>query len=178
MAEAISSSRAIREPADNPLLLTMMSILNLHQELPRDRVQLYEQASRVLLHQWDVERLKLKVTLDFKEKAEMLRRLALRMQNAPGGLKGNLIAGDELKRLFRDYFKQELEHPDPRNAAREMVQQLRERNYILCLQDTKTVRSSHLAGIFLRLGSGAPIVTSGIERRIFETGSVRSALAR
>ena len=134
LAEAISSSRAIRELADNPLLLTMMSILNLHQELPRDRVQLYEQASRVLLHQWDVERLKLKVTLDFKEKAEMLRRLALRMQNAPGGLKGNLIAGDELERLFRDYFKQELEHPDPRNAAREMVQQLRERNYILCLQ--------------------------------------------
>jgi hypothetical protein len=47
-------------------------------------------------------------------------------------LKGNIIAGDKLESLFRDYFKQELEHPDPRNAAREMAQQLRERNYILC----------------------------------------------
>jgi hypothetical protein len=120
LAEAIRESRAIRELADNPLLLTMMSILNLHQELPRDRVQLYEQASRVLLHQWDVERLGLKVTLDYKEKAEMLRRLALEMQSAPEGLKGNIIAGDKLEALFRDYFKQELEHPKPRKAAREM----------------------------------------------------------
>jgi predicted NACHT family NTPase len=62
----------------------------------------------------------------------MLRRLALEMQSAPGGLKGNIIAGDKLEAIFRDYFKQELEHPDPRNAAREMVRQLRERNYILC----------------------------------------------
>jgi NACHT conflict system protein/NACHT domain-containing protein len=133
LAEAISGSRSIREMADNPLLLTMMSILNLHQELPRDRVQLYEQASRVLLHQWEVERLGLKVTVDYKEKAEMLRRLALRMQDTPGGLKGNIIHGDELEKLFRHYFKKELEHPDPRTAAREMMQQLRERNYILCL---------------------------------------------
>jgi predicted NACHT family NTPase len=153
----------------------MMSILNLHQELPRDRVQLYEQASRVLLHQWDVERLGLKVTLDYKEKAEMLRRLALEMQSAPGGLKGNIIAGDKLEALFRDYFKQELEHPDPRNAAREMVQQLRERNYILCLlgQDNFAFRPSHAARIFLRLGASAPIAARRIEPRIFETAGLR-----
>ncbi|MCI0488865.1 MAG: NACHT domain-containing protein [Blastocatellia bacterium] len=130
---AIGESHAIRELADNPLLLTLMSMLNLHQELPRDRVQLYERASQVLLHQWDVERLGLEVTIDYKEKAEMLRRLASFLQSGPGGLKGNIIAGEDLERLLRDYFRQEMEHPDPRNAAREMVRQLRERNYILCL---------------------------------------------
>ncbi|MEH1840402.1 MAG: hypothetical protein V7L20_16970 [Nostoc sp.] len=45
---AINTSSAIRELAGNPLLLTMMAILNRNQELPRDRLKLYNQASRVL----------------------------------------------------------------------------------------------------------------------------------
>ncbi|MBK9315531.1 MAG: NACHT domain-containing protein [Acidobacteria bacterium] len=56
LVKAIGESRSIRELAGNPLLLTMMAILNRHQELPRDRAQLYQQASRVLLHEWDTER--------------------------------------------------------------------------------------------------------------------------
>lgn len=48
---AINTSASIRELAGNPLLLTMMAILNRNQELPRDRPELYNQASRVLLHQ-------------------------------------------------------------------------------------------------------------------------------
>jgi predicted NACHT family NTPase len=45
---ALAESAAIRELAGNPLLLTMMAILNRNQELPRDRVELYREASRVL----------------------------------------------------------------------------------------------------------------------------------
>lgn len=56
LTQALVDSRSIRELAGNPLLLTMMAILNRNQELPRDRVQLYQQASRVLLHEWDTER--------------------------------------------------------------------------------------------------------------------------
>jgi len=56
LQKAVDDSKAIRELAGNPLLLTMMAILNRNQELPRDRPELYNQASRVLLHQWDVER--------------------------------------------------------------------------------------------------------------------------
>jgi predicted NACHT family NTPase len=56
LQRAIDTSKAIGELAGNPLLLTMMAILNRNQELPRDRPELYNQASRVLLHQWDVER--------------------------------------------------------------------------------------------------------------------------
>ncbi len=137
LAEAISSSRAIRELADNPLLLTMMSILNLHQELPRDRVQLYEQASRVLLHQWDTERAldshpQLKGHVGPKEKAEMLREIAYAMQSAPEGLAGNLISEGELEAMFCRYLKEELGFTQPRAAARDLIEQLRLRNFILC----------------------------------------------
>ncbi|MEO0705838.1 MAG: NACHT domain-containing protein, partial [Cyanobacteria bacterium J06649_5] len=55
LQRAIGESKAIRELGGNPLLLTMMAILNRNQELPRDRARLYEEASKVLLYQWDVE---------------------------------------------------------------------------------------------------------------------------
>ncbi len=132
LSRAIGDSRAIRELAENPLLLTMMSILNLHQELPRDRVKLYERATEVLLHHWDFERLGLKGSVEYREKAEMLRRLADHMQNASAGLKGNIVAGDDLKRIFRDYLKNELELPNAYQVTNELVEQLRGRNFILC----------------------------------------------
>jgi predicted NACHT family NTPase len=56
LERALRESRAVRELAGNPLLLTMMAILNRNQDLPRDRVELYAQASRVLLHEWDASR--------------------------------------------------------------------------------------------------------------------------
>jgi predicted NACHT family NTPase len=74
LQRAIDTSNAIRELAGNPLLLTMMAILNRNQELPRDRPELYHQASRVLLHQWDVERALIEdsrldpKTIDYKDK--------------------------------------------------------------------------------------------------------------
>src|SRR5205085_9712712 len=102
LRRAVAESRAIRELAENPLLLTMMAILNLHQELPRDRVKLYERATEVLLHHCDFERLGLKGAVEYREKAEMLRRLADHLQNAPKGLKGNIIDGDSLRNIFRE----------------------------------------------------------------------------
>ena len=137
LQRAINTSKAIRELAGNPLLLTMMAILNRNQELPRDRPELYNQASRVLLHQWDVERalvehqqLEIK-TLDYKDKQAMLRRVAYQMQAAEKGLAGNLIAADELEGILTDYLKT-LDINNPRAVARVMIKQLRERNFILC----------------------------------------------
>ncbi len=51
--KAIGESRAIQELAGNPLLLAMMAILNRNQELPRFRAKLYEEASKLLLNEWD-----------------------------------------------------------------------------------------------------------------------------
>jgi predicted NACHT family NTPase len=41
--------------AGNPLLLTMMLILNRTEDLPRDRVRLYEKCAELLLHQWKAQ---------------------------------------------------------------------------------------------------------------------------
>src|SRR5262249_18458295 len=137
LAKAISESRAIRELAGNPLLLTMMAILNRNQELPRDRAQLYQQASRVLLHEWDTERAleshpNIKGIISYPEKAEILRAVADFMQLAPEGLAGNMISREDLERILREYLKDKLGLQQPHAPARDLVDQLRARNFILC----------------------------------------------
>ena len=123
--------------AGNPLLVTMMAILNRHQELPRDRAELYSQAARVLLHQWDTERAledypELRREVDLRAKTAILRSVAYTMQNGPQGLAGNIIDGETLTSLIEDYLHDELHFEQSRAAAAAVVRQLRERNFILC----------------------------------------------
>ncbi|MDR3632320.1 MAG: HEAT repeat domain-containing protein [Isosphaeraceae bacterium] len=137
LKKAIHDSRAIALLAGNPLLLTMMAILNRNQELPRDRADLYAQASRVLLHQWDTERALvdfpgLSVEIGLREKTDILRRVAFHMQAGPGGLKGNMIDGDTLTDVIENYLREELYFDQARAAARAVVEHLRLRNFILC----------------------------------------------
>ncbi|PZV17933.1 MAG: NTPase [Leptolyngbya sp.] len=137
LQKAVQDSKAIRELAGNPLLLTMMAILNRNQELPRDRPELYNQASRVLLHQWDVERALVEdqrldpKTIDYRDKQAMLRQVAYHMQSSQKGLAGNLISATDLETILAEYLKQ-IEIDQPRTIARLMIQQLRTRNFILC----------------------------------------------
>ncbi|MEQ8538845.1 MAG: HEAT repeat domain-containing protein [Coleofasciculus sp. D1-CHI-01] len=137
LQRAIDTSKAIHELAGNPLLLTMMAILNRHQELPRDRPELYHQASRVLLHQWDVERALIEdyrldpKTIDYKDKQAMLRRVAYFMQATEKGLAGNLIRGKDLEGILTEYLRT-IDVNQARLVARVLIRQLRERNFILC----------------------------------------------
>ena len=133
---AIRNSLAIKELSENPLLLTMMAILNRHQELPRDRAELYNQASRLLLQQWDAERALTNgnfnsMTIDYKDKQTILRQVAFFMQENKAGLAGNLIHGNDLERIIRDYLKSE-DINNARTVARTLMEQLRSRNFILC----------------------------------------------
>ena len=133
IADAIGQSRAIRELAGNPLLLTMMAILNRNQELPRDRVKLYEQASQVLLHEWDWSRALLAADaekVERQEKERLLRNLAGEMQQVEGGLAGNLIERGRLVKVFRSFLN-ELGFVDAYSMSIALVQQLTERNFIL-----------------------------------------------
>ncbi|WP_230968337.1 NACHT domain-containing protein, partial [Nostoc sp. WHI] len=137
LQRGIEASKSIIELAGNPLLLTMMAILNRNQELPRDRATLYDQASRVLLHQWDVERALTEdkrldpKTIDYKDKQAMLRQVAYLMQTGEKGLAGNLIHENDLVKVLTDYLKT-IEFDKPREAARVMINQLRTRNFMLC----------------------------------------------
>ncbi|MEO1791441.1 MAG: NACHT domain-containing protein, partial [Cyanobacteria bacterium J06629_19] len=137
LQKAITESKAIRELAGNPLLLTMMAILNRNQELPRDRARLYERASEVLLYQWDVE-VKLHEQeelknwqIDVRDKQAMLRKVAHHMQANDDGLSGNVISREDLERILTEYLKT-LEVSRARAVAKVMIEQLRERNFILC----------------------------------------------
>jgi len=137
LQRAIRDSKSIAMLAGNPLLLTMMAILNRNQELPRDRADLYAQASRVLLHQWDTERALedfpgISAEVGLREKTDILRLVAAHMQTGPGGLKGNMIDGPALTALVEDYLRNELRFEQARAVARALVKQLRERNFILC----------------------------------------------
>lgn len=137
LCKAIRNSRPIQELAQNPLLLTMMAILNRHRELPRDRAKLYELSSMVLLQQWDVEKALEDdglptTTVDYTDKQIMLRRVAYKMQGSETGLAGNLIAKDELENILADYLRHEREVSEPRDKARKIIEQLRSRNFVLC----------------------------------------------
>ena len=133
LKKSISQSSAIAQLAANPLLLTMMAILNRHQELPRDRVELYNQASRLLLYQWDVERslLDQKVSIDYRDKQEILRQVAFFMQGSEKGLAGNLIVWEDLLEILTKSLRN-LEADKPRELAGLLIERLRERNFILC----------------------------------------------
>ncbi|MFN6486763.1 NACHT domain-containing protein [Nostoc sp. DedQUE02] len=135
LQRVIKESKAIAELAQNPLLLTMMAILNLKRELPRDRSELYKDASEVLLHNWDEgrnlkpdERLDI---IDYKDKQAMLRQVAYQMQTSEKGLAGNIIYADDLEAIFTKYL-QSIPVSDARDKARRLMKQLRDRNFILC----------------------------------------------
>ena len=140
---AVTESSAIQQLAGNPLLLTMIAMIAKHQELPRDRAKLYDNATRVLCHQWDATRHQLRyehktVSLELNEedKLTLLRQLAWQMQSSPKGLAGNFITGDELENAVVTYLKGErfgLSQPDALSFGRAVIAQLRERNFILCL---------------------------------------------
>ncbi len=145
LKDAIGNSKAIQNLADNPLLLTMMAILNRRQELPRDRADLYDQASRVLLYHWDVDHKRLQLPMDTigrREKQEMLRLIAYEMQTSEEGLKGNLIRADRLVRILTDYLRDQ-GFEGPREKANGLIEQLRHRNWILCDRGADTYGFVH-----------------------------------
>jgi HEAT repeat protein len=138
--KSFKDSPSIRQLAGNPMLLTIMAIIGKHQELPRERWKLYDHAASVLIQHWDVNKhLKdQRVEADFigeDDKKELLRRLAFKMQGAEGGLAGNYIHRDELQAEFESYLIERYSQTADRAKviAEMMIQQFRERNFILSL---------------------------------------------
>lgn len=137
---SFKESPSIRQLAGNLMLLTIMAIIGKNQELPRERWKLYDHAASVLIHHWDVERHLRARNLDApfigeEEKKELLRRLAFRMQGGEGGLAGNYIHRDDLQREFESYLRDRFAQTPAEAAtvARAMIEQFRERNFILSL---------------------------------------------
>ena len=137
---SFKESASIRQLAGNPMLLTIMAIIGKHQELPRERWKLYDHAASVLIQHWDVNKhLKdARIDADFigeDDKKELLRRLAFRMQGGEGGLAGNYIHREQLQAEFESYLRERYAQAPDRavTIARAMIEQFRERNFILSL---------------------------------------------
>lgn len=112
----------------------MMAILNRRQELPSYRTELYDQASRVLLYNWDIEYKHLQIPVNSigpSEKQAILRQIAYAMQASEKGLDRNIISEEELLELLTRFLR-EREFTEPRDKANILVEQLRARNFILC----------------------------------------------
>ncbi len=140
LLQAIQQSPAIQQLAGNPLLLTLMAILNRSQELPRDRAELYSQCARLLLHQWKTE-LAFDATpelaqahLDGKDKLGLMKRIAWTLQTGADGAAGNLtnlIEEYQLERTLSEGLEG-IPGLRPDRAARALIDQLRGRNFMLC----------------------------------------------
>lgn len=136
-ARAIADLPAIRQLAGNPLLLTMMAIINRTQDLPHDRAELYDQCARLLLQQWEADMTphsspgQPMITLDFKAKRRLLLRVAGVMQSGPSGLAGNLIDEELLEQTLAAGLET-MSGISPDSAARVLIEQLRGRNFMLC----------------------------------------------
>ncbi|MEW6494549.1 MAG: NACHT domain-containing protein [Cyanobacteriota bacterium] len=140
---SIDNSRAFSELAGNPLLLTMMAILNRHEELPRDRPTLYKQASEVLLQRWDAAKNleddkkldpKIKI-IEYQDKQEMLRQVAHYIQTNDGSLSGNLsIQKQKLCEILAGCLETIGFTTEPRVFARSLIEPLTSRSFILCFK--------------------------------------------
>jgi predicted NACHT family NTPase len=176
LKDAITNSKTIANLADNPLLLTMMAILNRRQELPRDRADLYDQASRVLLERWDLERKQLQLPMsEIKEweKQKMLCLIAYEMQTGEEGLKANLISAERLTRVLTDYLRDQ-GFSEPREKASQLIDQLRYRNWLLCNRGADTYGFVHRT--FLEYFCAVEIVYRFEEQRILTFEQLRDEI--
>ena len=140
---AFSESHAVRQLASNPLLLTMMAILNRTiPQLSRNWLRLYEECSRLLLDRWKVDdAMRGDAHLRYygdvfnvHEKAGMLRLLAWEMQSdGSRAALGNIVSEEQLARLFSEEVKPLLGNAAVSLAAMvaAVIGQLHKRNFIL-----------------------------------------------
>lgn len=137
---SFAESSSIRQLAGNPMLLTIMAIIGKHQELPRERWKLYDHAASVLIEHWNVNKHLDEERLEWEfigedDKRELLRRLAYIMQTGAKGLGGNYLPREVLRKEFESYLADRYNQPPDRAVviARAMIEQFRERNFILSL---------------------------------------------
>ncbi|MGH3903032.1 MAG: NACHT domain-containing protein, partial [Pseudonocardiaceae bacterium] len=182
---AVGDSAEVGVLAGNPMLLTILSIIGRRRELPRERRKVYEHAVDVLVEHWDPSRhLRTRVDqdmpyIDRDDKLELLRLVARRMQDGPAGLAGNHhLPGPELVAEFDTYLRDRYALSPDRTkvAAKAMLEQFRERNFILSRFGAGVYGFVHRA--FLEYLAAADIVVRFNARELTEDQLVSDVFGR
>jgi HEAT repeat protein len=152
LTRAIKDSAPIRELAGNPLLLTILAIIGKHQELPRERWKVYDHAAGVLVQHWDVNKHLVDEDIDADviredDKKELLRKLAIRMQEGSHGSAGNSLFEPDLHQDIESYLIERFRYEPAKAIAisNAMVKQLRERNFIFARYGSRVYGFVHRA---------------------------------
>ncbi|MFF5219103.1 HEAT repeat domain-containing protein [Micromonospora sp. NPDC000442] len=149
LRSTIRDTPAIRALAGNPLLLTTLLALSRRRpELPRNRWQLYDHLTDLLLDRWDQHR-HLSPTqhaagfVDITDKKHMLGRLAYLMQSRGTARLGR----NELGRAFESYLEERYDLPRERSrqVAGELLDEFRVRDFMLVRYDDSQYGFAHLA---------------------------------
>ncbi|MEV4511277.1 DUF4062 domain-containing protein [Dactylosporangium sp. NPDC049525] len=138
LLQATTTTPSLRELAGNPMLLTVLALIGRRQDLPRSRARLYQHTVQVLVERWDVNRHMVETlsgvlpNIDVADKLEILELVAQSMQNSPFGL-ANFIPADALHDVVEGYLTEQfgLDRQTATTAARAIISQFRERNFIL-----------------------------------------------
>ena len=74
-------------------------------------------------------------SIDEEDKKELLMKIAFKMQAGPSGLTGNFIHKKDLENEIFEYLRSrfQMEHNKAIYVSRSLIEQLRKRNFIICL---------------------------------------------
>ncbi|WP_437908418.1 HipA N-terminal domain-containing protein [Sorangium sp. So ce327] len=148
LRQTLKESRPVRELCSNPLLLTLIALLNRGAELPRQRHRLYERAVDLMAEQWEANKLLAAagaVQFDLASKKRFLRKLAFLMMTELAGGSGNAVRQRDLSAFAASFCAEAygIMAEEAQARAEQLIQHLRERNYILALIGGQTFGFVH-----------------------------------
>ncbi|WP_437299044.1 HipA N-terminal domain-containing protein [Sorangium sp. So ce426] len=148
LRQTLKESRPVRELCSNPLLLTLIALLNRGAELPRQRHRLYERAVDLMAEQWEANKLLAAagaVQFDLASKKRFLRKLAFLMMTELTGGSGNAVRQRDLIAFAASFCAEAygIRAEEAQARAEQLIQHLRERNYILALIGGQTFGFVH-----------------------------------
>lgn len=138
LRRTLADNPTVRDLCRNPLLLTLVALLNRGDELPRRRHKLIERASDLMIRQWETNKeLPTASALHFDpaDKLRYLAELAWHMLTELPEGPGNIVEEEALERFTVAFCERHFPASAQTAAtyARALIQHLRERNYVLGL---------------------------------------------
>jgi HipA-like protein len=148
LERTLVESWPVRELCGNPLLLTLIALLNRGAALPRQRHRVYERAVELMSDQWEANKgpsPESMIRFDVSIKKRFLRQLAFKMMTELEGGSGNAVRQRDLVGFATEFCAREngLKADEAQAAAEQLIQHLRERNYILTLLGGQTFGFVH-----------------------------------